>query len=436
MKVGEGVAATNGDVRTKDDDKYYLIVTHNNRLQSWIDEFIGGKEKVRFSNCAALKMEVDSNGSFTFELLHNGDYSSNKTGGQKYWVKSLDDFWQKCSETAPKEVSIKGNSLIRVCSDFDKLNFVAKLFDKKESSIQNTAFKDLNIKNLVEKKFIIVRHGEMNHNFTQAINIQRDTNLTLRGKEQARKLGQKLKDDKSIQLHKEVFISDLKRTFETAKEILEADPKVEESLSDYKFVVLPCAHEVMDEKGAEKGLLAHYENTTSCILKKNTDNRVFCEQWNTGSDQLNIDWDYYVKTYRSGDDNVPLEKMKRGKELCLVTKERFLESLNGYFDPVETNVQSQREEAVEAEATAATAQEQQKDVGDSSSNLVPSVVNISTAGGVHKTLSKKRRGKKSSKARKIKNVTRFAKHSSLIQKKLSRPSNYKNDKSKSRRRAF
>ncbi len=67
------------------------------------------------------------------------------------------------------------------------------------------------------KKLIIVRHGETDHNVNKIIQGHLDIDLNARGKDQARLVAEKLKDE-PIQV---IFSSDLKRAAQTAQEIAE-----------------------------------------------------------------------------------------------------------------------------------------------------------------------------------------------------------------------
>lgn len=65
-------------------------------------------------------------------------------------------------------------------------------------------------------KLIIIRHGETNHNKERICQGQLDTDLSIEGIEQAKKLGKRFKETK-INF---CYSSDLKRAKNTAKEIL------------------------------------------------------------------------------------------------------------------------------------------------------------------------------------------------------------------------
>jgi broad specificity phosphatase PhoE len=72
-------------------------------------------------------------------------------------------------------------------------------------------------------KLIIVRHGETEANVKELIMGQTNDPLTPRGAEQARKVGLRLKDEKIDR----IYVSDLQRTMDTAKEIIKHHPDSE-----------------------------------------------------------------------------------------------------------------------------------------------------------------------------------------------------------------
>jgi len=97
-------------------------------------------------------------------------------------------------------------------------------------------------------KFYLIRHGEGIHNvyniflkpFKSLLN--RDTELTSRGKDQAKRAGFELNEifkKNDIEHIEHIYISDLKRTFQTLELVL-----VNEK-SPPKYKILPCNHELI-----------------------------------------------------------------------------------------------------------------------------------------------------------------------------------------------
>lgn len=72
-------------------------------------------------------------------------------------------------------------------------------------------------------KLIIVRHGETEENVKRIIQGQTHGTLSKKGQEQARKVGEHLKNEK-IDV---IYVSDLKRTIDTAAEIIKHHPDIE-----------------------------------------------------------------------------------------------------------------------------------------------------------------------------------------------------------------
>ena len=72
-------------------------------------------------------------------------------------------------------------------------------------------------------KLILARHGETEENVNKIIQGQMPGKLTQKGIEQARKLALRLKDEKIDK----IYVSDLKRAVDTAKEIIKDHPNAE-----------------------------------------------------------------------------------------------------------------------------------------------------------------------------------------------------------------
>ncbi len=72
-------------------------------------------------------------------------------------------------------------------------------------------------------KLIIVRHGETEENAKGICQGQKLGTLSKKGKEQAKKLGERLKNEKIDK----IYVSDLQRTKDTAQEIIKHHPKIE-----------------------------------------------------------------------------------------------------------------------------------------------------------------------------------------------------------------
>ena len=229
-------------------NEYHLVVSHNNRIQSWLDKLLktdkyykkifDKHKKMRFSNGATISLSFYSTNVF-IRLIYAGDTGSNKEG-KPYWG----------TET-------NGNII-------EFLLFVTNIMTfKKVLNIED----DDSIRNLREKKFLIVRHGEATHNLKGRNMYDKDTLLTSKsinvgvfdgGIQQSMKLGEvlkamKLKDELDLkiknkfQINKNCYVSDLIRTGMTAWAI--GTTFFDDENSFEKYIVVPCNHEVPNEKG-------------------------------------------------------------------------------------------------------------------------------------------------------------------------------------------
>jgi phosphohistidine phosphatase SixA len=220
------------------DNEYHLVVSHNNRIQSWINKLLitdtyyekifDKHNKMRFSNGASISLSFHLNTVY-ISLIYAGDTGSNKPG-EPYWG----------TET-------NGNIINFLPFKTDIMTF-KKLLEIKD---------DDSIRNLRGKKFLIVRHGEATHNLkrkpremfyqdTLLTSNSENVNETYGGIQQSMKLGEVLKG-KNIKINKNCYVSDLIRTGMTAWAIGTEFFNDEDSFD--KYIVVPCNHEVPKEEG-------------------------------------------------------------------------------------------------------------------------------------------------------------------------------------------
>ena len=217
--------------------EYHLVVSHNNRIQSWLDpllktnpdmkQFYDEYEKIRFSNCAAISLEFTST-NVTISLLDAGDETSNKKPDKTkvpvpYWAKDMDDsengIVDKIDETTGKNINYKKILFNQIKIDIE---IFKKVFLKTEPFAKS-------ISELNDKNFLIVRHGEAVHNDKKLIKAEQhkyvskfgfnsipDTLLTNQGIMQGNKLGKRLKSNPNIKINTTCYVSDLIRTSMTA----------------------------------------------------------------------------------------------------------------------------------------------------------------------------------------------------------------------------
>lgn len=80
-------------------------------------------------------------------------------------------------------------------------------------------------------KILLVRHGQDTDNAAGILNGRRDTELTELGREQAKKVAEKLKDN-NVQI---IYASPLKRAYETAR-IIATELRVDEVIADEHLI--------------------------------------------------------------------------------------------------------------------------------------------------------------------------------------------------------
>jgi len=270
---------------------YHLLVSHNNRIQSWINPFLklpttkGKPIKVRFSNCAAISLKITQT-HVIISLLDEGDEYSNKKPEKSifssstplpYWG-NIPDGEQKIDYNGVESVIIdkpeNGKKINYVKIDFEPINLVHSSF----FPILDIKYSDYS--NLIGKNILIVRHGEALHNDVKIANIKTDTELTARGITQGFELGERLKQ-KNIILDTTCYVSDLLRTSMTAFSIGKGYTSQEGGTGfEYfsKYVVVPCNHEIKDESGVERvgsfnNSMIQNENKTACTQPTTCDRK-------------------------------------------------------------------------------------------------------------------------------------------------------------------
>lgn len=232
--------------------EYNLLVSHNNRIQSWLDPLLKTNPtflaifqkngKMRYSNGAALSLEFE-NDKVVIKMVNPGDATSNKTKhGEPYWG---------IQDDAVKHIT-----------KFQNLDISMDVF-LQTLKIANRE----SVRNLIGQKFLIVRHGQAKHNDVKFVNLDYDTLLTSKGIEQAKKLGIDLKQS-GMKISKECYVSDLIRTGMTAWAI---GKELFGESSFEQYIVVPCNTEVKDEGGDKTNSnipMVRNENKTDCKFTK------------------------------------------------------------------------------------------------------------------------------------------------------------------------
>jgi hypothetical protein len=257
------------DFNPPNNKEYNLLVSHNNRIQSWLDPLLKTQPyfrwtfsidpKMRFSNGAAISLVFD-NTNVNIAMVYPGDASSNKYEvDEKTNKKIYEPYW-----------GLRADNLINI-KEFKPFVLTLAIF------VETLNINRELIHNLIGKNFLIVRHGEARHNTLKG-NMYYDTLLTKLGIEQALTLGRALKESK-IQIKKECYVSDLIRTGMTAWAIgttLFGNETLDKGeISFDRYVVVPCNNEVTNEKGDPKPssfdvdlMLIQNENKTRCGFTK------------------------------------------------------------------------------------------------------------------------------------------------------------------------
>jgi len=215
----------------------------------------GKRQKIRFMNCSVLKLtltrtkitggKIDLSQpdlTLTVELIHDGELDEQKPDYVYYTTKGSpetpiivnnDDGSIKCRTIAFPVVVMNDSSEIlrglKITRDFG--------FDRGV------------IKPGVEYNFYIVRHGQAEHNSKSGASkywgslTAYNTHLTDVGKHQAVAAGHAL-EDLLNSMPDYAFVSDLVRTHETLKILLDTMSDISEDGPRPPIIMLPCSHEI------------------------------------------------------------------------------------------------------------------------------------------------------------------------------------------------
>jgi len=309
-----------------------LICSHNSRIQCLLDKLRQRTIKIRFQNCAVLRMSVTAL-ACSVKLVYSGELSDN----EKLKVSSKRPYYA---------IGVKSGYEF-----FTPFGF-------------NPNKLGLTIPEGKEYVFYIVRHGQAEHNvknsmgFSSTMGMKYDTNLTELGEDQsvnaAIELGNILKEngDDKIDVF---FSSDLVRSRQTIQTMISEMSKSytgkptpiesydsESSLSSSssqitspgkKMIVLPCASEVEtvgDGTGncdSVIGGLAR-ENYPSCT-KADIDKLVSpCNS----IDNFTVDWSFYLEFYNDLTRRDYMIAMNRFKSKRRCRDTNIISCAMEYFD--------------------------------------------------------------------------------------------------------
>jgi broad specificity phosphatase PhoE len=254
-------------------DYICLIVSHNNRIQCFVDKLLNKMNtdrKIRFRNAAILCLTINLvKHGFELELVYDGELSPKE---QKKVSLERPYYTKEVIDSNNSDINDGIETFTKINGDINKLNLLREdMTDLK---------KKLKSDKLV---FYIVRHGQAEHNepgynLQAKAHLQLDTSITQLGKEQAVNaainLARILNLNGQRQHINEVFVSDLQRTWQTA------GPFFENQLTKTDTIIVdPCASEIetqgdgtgnCDTKSGNKNVLQklHRENYPSTAYKE------------------------------------------------------------------------------------------------------------------------------------------------------------------------
>lgn len=272
-----------------------LVVTHNSRLRCFLSKIQGGAKILRFKNCAILKIVITpQRNEYNIELFYEGEKGSG--------VDKLDDKFYGINLT-----EINGG-FIRNFLGLNKKKQQPEKTEKEAQPFTAIHIEYNKINNLINLghdtiTLYVVRHAEGDHNkktnkykgwinrLTSILQIPLhiDPPLSPEGNNQAKNAGTFLaKPENGIKFNY-AFTSELKRTRETAINIL--DTILQQNITLYP---IPCIHEVSnyakglcDDFKLNSNLIRAPENKSKCFKYKNHTGN-FCTHHTT-------DWRIYQK---------------------------------------------------------------------------------------------------------------------------------------------
>lgn len=251
-----------------------IIITHNGKLRCLLDKLSFSDDKnynirkLKFKNCAILKLEITSY-SMSIDMLYEGDlYKEDKYDNTLYFS----DF----TKTLNTGIQVGNNRFI----------------------------------------FYLIRHAEAENNKIKQLKLNKkikDPSLTEYGKKQCLKVSEKLKD---LEINF-LFASELVRTRQTLYNILESGIKFTPLHKKFnKVIILPCSREIIyDLKNCDTNIVTKQENDMICNPLEIED----IEYCHSLPSKLFVDWSYYIifhkyqfsqKSFNCKDTNMIIEAIK------------------------------------------------------------------------------------------------------------------------------
>jgi len=266
-----------------------FIISHNTRIQCLVEAIqhyfgIISANKTRFQNCVILKLELGPTYA-ALSMVYSGELNSHERSkvsvGRPYYIKEKDFNTLQTHGVIHKGKDIYGQDKYYRPTPEETvgyLNYPSRRTTDPETLIHIR--NGLKLHTQEEHVFYLIRHGQAEHNKTTKIipgvkvsntfGVKLDTEITKEdrpaelpesGKWQARRAGIYLRDHelKTPATRDIFFVSDLKRTHETAEEIKELIH------NNGMCIVLPCASEL-----SQKGIQGNCDSVTAdtSIMKK------------------------------------------------------------------------------------------------------------------------------------------------------------------------
>lgn len=283
-----------------------FIVSHNTRIQCLVEAIqpyfgIITTNKTRFQNCVILKIELGATYA-ALSMVYSGELNSRERSkvsvDRHYYIKEEDFNTLQTHGVLYKGKDIYGQDKYYRPTPQEivgYLNYPSRRTTDVETLIHIR--NGLKLHSQEEHVFYLIRHGQAEHNQTTKIvpglkvsntfGVKLDTAITKEdrptelpesGKWQARRAGMYLRNHElKIPATRDIFfVSDLKRTHETAEEIKEILG------NGVMSIVLPCASEL-----SQKGIQGNCDSITadtSIIKKIARENYSACASTNRGTE--------------------------------------------------------------------------------------------------------------------------------------------------------
>lgn len=291
-----------------------IIVTHQGRLRCFLHDFL-------MENTTGKPVSLSSDSGVT-----DKEYSSDSDMGSIGGSKDLVHRFQNASimKMTISQMSVKIELLANGTIDEEKPDYIYYVKPgTKDSKAEQGKYQiqEFHPKTLLNNnkhfnltgdnnsyEFYLIRHGQAEHNVLKGMGkafSKKNTSLTPEGRKQAQNSGKELK---SLLKNKDIhfsFVSDLKRTSQTLKEIAN---EINPSILNKSAIVLPCNHELK------------YNKSSKCDgNQKMTPNENIgtCKPTTTGDESCNVienvklEWSHYMNFYDGVRSSTLMSKVTR-----------------------------------------------------------------------------------------------------------------------------